>query len=66
MFDKKCIEIAAQCLRDEAQAIIDQINYLDENFEAAANLILSCKGKLVVTARKWQPRSRARELRVST
>ena len=52
MFDKKCIEIAAQCLRDEAQAIIDQINYLDENFEAAANLILSC--------------SRARELRVST
>lgn len=49
MFDKKCIEIAAQCLRDEAQAIIDQINYLDENFEAAANLILSCKGKLVVT-----------------
>lgn len=49
MFDKKCIEIAVQCLRDEAQAIIDQINYLDENFEAAANLILSCKGKLVVT-----------------
>ena len=49
MFDKKCIEIAAQCLRDEAQAIVDQINYLDENFEAAANLILSCKGKLVVT-----------------
>ncbi len=47
--DKKCIDIAAQCLRDEAQAIIDQINYLDGNFEAAANLILSCKGKLVVT-----------------
>ena len=49
MFDKKCIDIAVQCLRDEAQAIIDQINYLDGNFEAAANLILSCKGKLVVT-----------------
>lgn len=49
MLDKKCIDIAAQCLRDEAQAIIDQINYLDGNFEAAANLILSCKGKLVVT-----------------
>ena len=47
--DKKCIDIAVQCLRDEAQAIIDQINYLDGNFEAAANLILSCKGKLVVT-----------------
>ncbi len=49
MLDKKCIDIAVQCLRDEAQAIIDQINYLDGNFEAAANLILSCKGKLVVT-----------------
>ncbi len=47
--DKKCIDIAVQCLRDEAQAIMDQINYLDGNFEAAANLILSCKGKLVVT-----------------
>lgn len=49
MLDKKCIDIAVQCLRDEAQAIMDQINYLDGNFEAAANLILSCKGKLVVT-----------------
>ncbi len=49
MFDKKCIDIAMQCLRDEAQAIIDQISRIDGKFEAAANLILSCKGKLIVT-----------------
>lgn len=48
-FDKSCVEIAAQCLRDEAQAIIDQISNLDENFEKAAALILACKGKLIVT-----------------
>ena len=49
MLDEKCIDIAARCLRDEAKAILDQVNNLDENFEKAANLILSCKGKLIVT-----------------
>lgn len=49
MLDKKCIEIAAQCLRDEAQAILDQIENLDRNFEQAVSLILACKGKLIVT-----------------
>lgn len=48
-FDKQCIEIAKDCLRDEAQAILSQIDNLDSNFERAANMILACKGKLIVT-----------------
>lgn len=43
------INIASQCLRDEAQAILDQIPLLDDNFERAVKLILDCKGKLIVT-----------------
>lgn len=43
------INIASQCLRDEAQAVLDQIPLLDNNFERAVKLILDCKGKLIVT-----------------
>ena len=43
------INIASQCLRDEAQAVLDQIPLLDDNFERAVKLILDCKGKLIVT-----------------
>lgn len=40
---------AAQCLRDEAQALLDLIPLLDENFDKAVNLMLNCKGKVIVT-----------------
>ena len=43
------INIASPCLRDEAQAVLDQIPLLDNNFERAVKLILDCKGKLIVT-----------------
>ncbi len=43
------IDIASQCLRDEAQAVLDQIPLLDEHFEQAVKIILDCKGKLIVT-----------------
>lgn len=43
------INIASQCLRDEAQAVLDQIPLLDDNFERVVKLILDCKGKLIVT-----------------
>ncbi len=43
------INIASQCLRDEAQAVLDQIPLLDDNFERAVKLIIDCKGKLIVT-----------------
>ena len=45
----KLIDVAIKCLRDESQALLDLIPQIDENFEKAINLILSCKGKLVIT-----------------
>ena len=42
-------DIAAKCLRDEAQAILDLIPQLDSNFDQAVNLILSCTGKVIIT-----------------
>lgn len=43
------IEFAKKCFEDEAQAIIDMIPRLDENFSKAVDLIYNCKGKLIVT-----------------
>lgn len=42
-------EVAIKCFRDEAQAILDLIPQLDDNFDRAVELILACKGKLIVT-----------------
>ena len=38
-----------QCLRDEAQAILNLIPQLDENFEKAVELMYHCHGKVSVT-----------------
>lgn len=40
---------AIKCLRDEAQAVMDLIPHIDGDFDRAVQLILSCKGKLIVT-----------------
>ncbi len=40
---------AVKCFQDEAQAILDMIPRLDDNFSKAVDLILNCKGKLIVT-----------------
>ena len=45
----KVKEIAAKCFRDEAQAILDLIPQLDDHFDAAVDLILRCKGKVIIT-----------------
>lgn len=42
-------KIAAQALKDEAKAITDLIPLLDDNFEQAVQLMLKCKGKVIVT-----------------
>ncbi len=42
-------EIAAKCFRDEAQAILNLIPQLDENFDKAVELIRSCAGKVIIT-----------------
>ncbi len=42
-------EYAIQCIRDEAQAVLDLIPQLDENFDRAVELIYACHGKVIVT-----------------
>ena len=42
-------EYAIQCIKDEAQAVLDLIPQLDEDFDKAVQLILDCQGKVIVT-----------------
>ena len=42
-------QYAVKCFEDEAQAILNLIPRLDENFTKAVKLIYECKGKLIVT-----------------
>ena len=42
-------EIAAKCLRDEANALLEMIPALDESFDKAIELIFESKGHLVVS-----------------
>lgn len=42
-------ENAIQCIKDEAQAILDLVPKIDDNFEQAVNLIIQCSGKVIVT-----------------
>jgi len=41
--------IAVQCLKDEANAIFSLIEQLDDSFDKAIDLILSCQGKVIIT-----------------
>ena len=40
---------AVHCFQDEAQAILDLIPRLDDNFTKAVEMIFNCKGKVIVT-----------------
>lgn len=40
---------AIQCIKDEAQAVLDLIPQLDDNFDRAVDMIHNCHGKLIVT-----------------
>ena len=42
-------EYAIQCIKDEAEAILQLIPQLDEEFDKAVELIYGCKGKVIVT-----------------
>ena len=42
-------ENAIQCIRDEAQAVLDLIPKIDDNFDKAVDMILHCTGKVIVT-----------------
>jgi len=42
-------ETGIQAIRDEAQALLDLIPKMDEQFDQAVDLMYSCKGKVIVT-----------------
>ena len=43
------IQFAERCIRDEAEALIELIPQLDSNFDRAVNMMVNCKGKVIVT-----------------
>ena len=43
------ISVAKHCLQDEAEAIMNLIPKLDDNFEKAVDLVINSKGRLIVT-----------------
>ncbi len=45
----KYIETAIKCIKDESQAILELIPNLGDDFDKAVDIILDCKGKLIVT-----------------
>ena len=42
-------EYAIRCIKDEAQAVLDLIPKMDENFDRAVEMIMQCQGKVIVT-----------------
>lgn len=40
---------AIKCLQDEAQALLELIPHIDKDFDRTVEIILQCKGKLIVT-----------------
>lgn len=42
-------DYATRCIKDEAQALLDLIPQIDDNFDKAVNLIYRCHGKVIVT-----------------
>lgn len=46
---KDILQIAEHCLREESKAILGLIPQLDETFVKAVNIMLSCKGKVIVS-----------------
>lgn len=46
---KSWIEVARACIRTEAEAVEGLLPQLDENFNKAVDIVLRCRGKLIVT-----------------
>ena len=42
-------DYAIQCIKDEAQAVLDLIPKIGKDFDRAVELIMNCKGKVIVT-----------------
>jgi arabinose-5-phosphate isomerase len=46
---ENCKKYAIKCFNDEAQAILDLIPLLTDDFDKAINLIYNCKGRFIIT-----------------
>jgi arabinose-5-phosphate isomerase len=42
-------EIAIKCLEDESQALLELVQFIDDDFVKAVDFIYNCKGKLIIT-----------------
>lgn len=42
-------QYAIQCIKDECNAVLNLLNQIDSEFDRAVELILNCKGKVIVT-----------------
>lgn len=42
-------QYAIQCIRDEGNAVLELLNQIDTEFDRAVEIILNCKGKVIVT-----------------
>ena len=42
-------EYAAQCIKDEAEAMLELLPQLDKHFDKAVDIMFGCKGKIIVT-----------------
>lgn len=42
-------QYAVKCLKDEAQAILDLIPQLTEDFSRSIDLIYNCRGRFIIT-----------------
>ena len=50
LLDKeKCLSAAQRVLREEAEALLDLIPSIGSNFVKACELLLQCKGKVILT-----------------
>ena len=42
-------QYAIQCIRDEAEALLELIPQIDDNFDAAVSMMFNCHGKIIIT-----------------
>lgn len=42
-------QYAIQCIRDEADALLELIPQIDDNFDAAVSMMFNCRGKIIIT-----------------
>lgn len=49
MFKETCIKAGQRVLREEAEAILELVPTIDDNFVKACDLLINCRGKVILT-----------------